>query len=793
MRSTGEPEWHEHRARVPLTGREPLLGQLKRWLRTNGPGGGWLSLTGPSGAGVSRMLDEVESLDAEERGAAPLRLRPAREDRRPMAALRRGLHGLLGARRGPRLIRILGRLHPGSADEVRVLANWLDDDWPPKGQRPRGAGPGRALVRTLLERLVPSGPILVDDLQHIDEATLAVLSPSAHGEGPSVLAGSTGAAPEVPGGLTWTLEPLGLTQVELLLRRWLRQPATARRLASVLTEGCHGWPGRLVEAVRTLGRSGHLTRRDRGIVVVEAPASWPDGLRRTDTFRQWVKAQGAQARRVLDLAAVEAEPHDIGRLADAAGVKRRFVEGMLAEAIAARGGHEPGRFFVSRARRRSWLDALPATRRDDATRRLAEVSADAGAEVPTSSCFDALAAEATQATAAGDRVAARTAWHKAARLPDGLPPVQRARWHRGLARLAHARGAIRLADAHRARAGRLFLGAGDLVAAASLLGALGESAVRRGYPHRALGPLGRAAEIHALHGDREREAEIRFRRGRVLGWLDDYGRATEELERALRAAEAADRSTLLPRIHRALAGAWRGCGDLARERAHAEMAAGLATTALGRVQAAAVVARVDLRAGVPGAEDVLARCEGDLRTAGFIDEADRARAALADARLRAGDPDRAEAILTPGPAHAVERLAAARVDLAVGRTGQACATLELLGADMSLPADLRATCYARLAEALRVEGSLSEARAAAVAAAGLLQVGHRSRANDARLHKVLARVFRGVGEDGRAVRHRSAARRGMRSLIRSASDPRERRRLMRSFWRRDPGPDRQVG
>lgn len=363
----------------------------------------------------------------------------------------------------------------------------------------------------------------------------------------------------------------------------------------------------------------------------------------------------------------------------------------------------------------------------------------------------------------------------------------------GLAAVASARERPQAAEAHRGRAARLFLAAGLLPAAAPLLETLGQREIRRGRFQQALEPLGRAATIHAMHGDLAREAETRYRCGRVHAWLQDYVRAVEEFDVALHAAESSEAATLLPRVHRALAAAWRGCGDLVRERHHAEMAARLATTALARVQASAVLARADMRAGVPGAEGLLARCEADLRSAGFVDEADRARAALVDARLRAGDADSAEAMMPAGPAHAVERLAGARVDLAGGRTAQACATFELLGADGSLPADLRAACYARLAEALRRDGSLSEARAAAVAASGLLQVSRRSRANDARLHKVLARVFRGVGEDAWAVRHRSAARRRMRTLVRAAQDPRERRRLMRSFWRRDPRPDRQAG
>ena len=111
---------------------------------------------------------------------------------------------------------------------------------------------------------------------------------------------------------------------------------------------------------------------------------------------------------------------------------------------------------------------------------------------------------------------------------------------------------------------------------------------------------------------------------------------------------------------------------------------------------------------------------------------------------------------------------------------------------MDLPADLRASAYAHLADACVQQGREFQARQAAVAAAALLEVSHRSRANDARLHLILARVFARVGESGRAIGHRSMARRGMRKLVRAAADAQEGRRLVRRHWRSDPRPRRQA-
>jgi tetratricopeptide (TPR) repeat protein len=354
-------------------------------------------------------------------------------------------------------------------------------------------------------------------------------------------------------------------------------------------------------------------------------------------------------------------------------------------------------------------------------------------------------------------------------------------------------GRVRAASAHRRRAVRLHLVRSDVHAAGVILLALGDGFIREGRLRAALEPLDRAAHILELSGDAAGSAEAHHLCGRVLSWMEDFDRASERLLAALAAAEAGRAVHLLPRIHLALAAAFRGCANLVRERHHAEMAAGLATTALGRVQAAAVLARADLRAGVPGADHLLVRCERDLRSAGFTTEADRARAALLDARLRAGDSSSARELLPAGLGPAAEQLAAARLDLTAGRFDEACARLELLGADGRLAADVRAACYTHIADALRMLGRLPEARAAAVAASALLQITRRSRADDARMHDALARVFRDVGEHGRAVGHRSAARRGMRSLVRAVEDPREGRRLMRSFWRRDPRPDRRTG
>ncbi len=283
--------------------------------------------------------------------------------------------------------------------------------------------------------------------------------------------------------------------------------------------------------------------------------------------------------------------------------------------------------------------------------------------------------------------------------------------------------------------------------------------LERDRPVPALVPLIRAARLYHLLGEAAKEAPIHHRIGLVQLDRCAYDAAVERLLLALEAARRGAPS-LVPRVHLALAAAYRGRGNLTKEREHGEMAVEHAGTTMGRVRASAVVARADLSAGNASAEGVLARCEQYLREAGYDREADQARAALFDARMLSGDAARAVHVLPVGPAHAIQRYAGARLDLEEGRMETACNVFEVLGADAALPAHLRAASYAHLADGLRRLGRVDDARDAAVASSALLEVRRRSRAHDAGLHDVLARVFSGVGDDGRAVGHARAARRG---------------------------------
>nr|MDJ0974501.1 hypothetical protein [Planctomycetota bacterium] len=146
----------------------------------------------------------------------------------------------------------------------------------------------------------------------------------------------------------------------------------------------------------------------------------------------------------------------------------------------------------------------------------------------------------------------------------------------------------------------------------------------------------------------------------------------------------------------------------------------------------------------------------------------------------------AAALLHDQPGAPSLRLGRARLDLVSGREPEASVSLERLASDPSLSIDLRTVAYGHLAEALLRQGRLREARAAAVSASALLEVQHRSRRDDLRTHRILARVFQEIGDEGRAAGHRAAARRHLRSLLAAAVNPRESLRLARAQWRTDP-------
>ncbi|MDJ0976847.1 MAG: hypothetical protein QNJ98_20495, partial [Planctomycetota bacterium] len=325
-------------------------------------------MQGPSGAGITRVLREAALLIKGEVGPEPIWIRPCPGGPVPLEPLRRALAPLLGNRDGAAGARTLRAMVSATGAEVDTLAAWLLAG----STDPQVVRPTVRAARALLARLVPAGVLIVDDYDLLDEATRAVLAPSVDHEGPGVIAGISGDASIAPDSTVWPLDPLAAAQVELLLKRWLRHTATARRLTPEMVSRYGGWPGRIIEAVRSLGRSEQLVREPRGVVVRTMPKRWPSGSRPADAFLQWARALGAPAARLLELAALHGEPIDTPILADAAGVKNSFVEAVRAEAAAARDGLLEGFLFGTEAERRAIAEALSPGRRTELGARLAD-------------------------------------------------------------------------------------------------------------------------------------------------------------------------------------------------------------------------------------------------------------------------------------------------------------------------------------------------------------------------------------------------------------------------------------
>lgn len=911
MRASPEAVWFEHRFRVPLTGREPQMVRLRAWLGGARTAGAWLLLHGPRGSGRTRLLDEAALVVGAEGAPTPLRVRPAPDGAGPFEPLRRALLERVQTDGTRGLARVLAELVPPEDPQVGALAAWLAG---------RDEAPEPAAILVLLSALSGQTPILVDDLDALDPAVLQVLRVA-----PAVIAAAEAGVGWLVPAAQVELEPLGEAQAELLLRRWLKHPATARRLAQELLPATAGCPGRLVHAVRALGRAGVLVRGGRGVVIATGcEAACPAGLDRRDPdaeLRAVALLKGAPYERVLDAASVAAGSDAEDLLAQAARVKRGVVRALIEEAEAGRGGTQPGRVFSSEAARSAHAARLsPEARaalcgaRVSAARRRASGGADAAAALDLAAALLAAGrpGEALGALGAGPDPIARAlvvepwmrrtlaqvalaqpaplmgaplvacarlarslnalgAREEAARVraflgtpiplpltaalahaesetgpgapaalerlaaaleqgahlatPDevaearlcaargaflrgravearrhlsalptllrdaaqGLPGLSvRRRWHELCAFLARDARRPRAVAAHAERAASLATLEGRVDATAASLGCAGQAHATLGRPNRALAALTRAATLHALVRDAEQEIVARVAVGEIQADLAAYDEAAHTLEQAQAVARRAGLGGLSGRIHLLLAGVHHERGDLAAERQHAAKAVECATSAAELARATARLADADLRAGFLGAEGLLERAERDLRSLGLDRDALAARAALFDSRLCSRDLARARAALLGTGAHAPLRLRAARLALCEGRAKSAVPELRRLAEDPDLDPSLRAEAWLQFAVACERLDRLPEARAAAIAASGLLEIRRRSHANDARLHARLARLFRRCGEGGRAAGHRSAARRCLRLLAGAGQSSPERRRIARRELSADP-------
>jgi hypothetical protein len=267
VQHAADTPWYDCGDAVPLTGREPELGRIRDFIGRRESAGRWLQIVGPRRAGSSRLLGEIESWLGSDGGPPAICVHPVPGVR--LGAIHRPLRHLLAQDEHWSLRRAIGALMPDDRDARAVLAVWLEAPSRVPDIQP-------ALIAGFLGRIAARGPVLVHDLDGLDERSREVLRLAAAREGLDIVATGSGAAARSATPLA--LAPLSSAQIELLLRRWLRNGAAARRLAGPLSASCDGWPGRVVEAVRTLAADGLLAPGRRGVGVVTRPACWPDGL-----------------------------------------------------------------------------------------------------------------------------------------------------------------------------------------------------------------------------------------------------------------------------------------------------------------------------------------------------------------------------------------------------------------------------------------------------------------------------------------------------------------------------------
>ena len=802
MRSSARPFFHASAA-VPLTGREPIVGRLRGRLEHRGRGWGQVVLQGPRAAGISRLLDECERLLAAAEERPFLRVRPTAVGAPPLEGLRRAFLAAL-----PRLPRdelrasleaVLGRRAP--LDRLLV---WVLD-----GPTVGALAPESEPVRDLLRALVPGGPVLVDDLSRIDADSRRLLLGEGTADGIGLLAGNTAGAVG-PREACWPLDPLGEHQLELLLRRWLRHPVTVRRLTPLLHRRTGGWPGAAVRAVRQLARVGAFTQTPRGVA---APA-WPPPFERAAcppvSFGAWAEAQPTEVRRLLTVAALQGDPEDDHFLARAASVRLRVVTDTRAEVDEvfpdAAGRLLPGetarldlvrrldgavRQEAIRSLHRTWSrrreEAEPrapsraarlrvAVLRGDMAaaaaalaRYVAVVPSDAGPDEEGRALLTAaldLVPEGAMGVAGARRLLTRAPATPAA--APGLDLAGRARRHEELAERAAARGRMRARAAHLGRAARLHEAQGTVAAAADAWRSLGGVEVLLGRKERAFEARVRAARAFDGLGDASQAAEVRQLAAELGLELATYDRAVELLRTCLAGEEGeGGRGARRASIHLSLARAHHGRGDLEAERRHARAALDEEEADEGaRLGATARLLLLRLRAGEDEVTSRLADLVDPLDAQGLAREATEVRRLLAhrhhlDAEID-GDAEH------PAPA---ARLRLARRHLLAGRTEEGRGTLLALADDPSTGIEVRVEALARLAHARLRSGDESGAHEAACRADALLELGRRSRADDATLHHLLAVAFGALGELGRAIRHRRASRTAQRRGAAPAESP----------------------
>ncbi len=794
MPAAPRPFFHV-RSPVPLTGREPIMGRLRGRLQHLGRGWGQVILTGPREAGTSRLLDECERLLGTWQGRPMLRVRPAYAGAAPLEPLRQAFLACFARSRRDEVRAALASAVSARKESDRLLA-WILD-----GPLVGIEAPDGDIVGALLRALQPGGPLLVDDLARLDPDSRTIILREGAAQGVGLLAGNS-QGDLGPAEARWPLAPLSESQVELLLRRWLRHPVTTRRLTTRLHRHTGGWPGALVRAVRHLGRSGALEETSRGVRIVTWPPPLAAPSQPPTAFPAWVRSQSSELRRVLTIAALQGEAEDDHFLARAASVRLHVVTDARAEIEevfpAAAGRLFPGTAervelvhelegpeldAVVRALHRTWSrrreELQPRAASRAARLRVAMHGGDVAAAAATLARFVASIPQGASPDAEGRSLLedaldfvpagamgiddARGILEQATAAdptpgPDEPGVAGRAARHEVLAERALARGRRRARAAHLRRAARLHEAHGAGAAAASAWGRLADTEAEGGRMQRSFDARMRAVTALDALGDRARASAMRHRAADIGVELAAYDRAVELLDACLVAEEAGvDRDTRCAAIHLSLARAHHGRGDVDAERRHAEAVLVAGATDALRLGAEARLLALRVRAGDDEAGARLAELPDVLERSNLPREAAEARRTLATRRHLEDVAESREPSTAPAA-----RLRRARRALLAGRPEDGRATLAALAEDPAAGIDIRVEALARLAHARLRADDDAGAHEAACRADALLEVGRRSRANDATLHHLLAVAFRALGEMGRAIRHRRASRNALR-------------------------------
>jgi DNA-binding SARP family transcriptional activator len=320
--------------RMPLIGRESERAEILLHLRQLGRGeGGVLFLSGPSGVGKSRLLEET-ARDAEWRGIAVARA-TGRELQRPTpyALFTEAVAGLLTPLRWQQLatlldpwwLELLGPLFPDLAPSAESAAPTSPDH-----------DRLEAIVRLVLT-LGKLSPLLLilDDVQWADSAslhTLVYLSQRLRDQPVLVLlafrsgeARHNEAVREVletldAGGvrLHLRLEPLTPAATDALIARGLGLTHAAPRFSARLHHETGGMPLLLLESLRTLHDEGVLHRDQQGLWHTP----WDEGAdyealhlpSAEKLLQRRLRQLPPVARHTLELAAVMGQELHFGRL-----------------------------------------------------------------------------------------------------------------------------------------------------------------------------------------------------------------------------------------------------------------------------------------------------------------------------------------------------------------------------------------------------------------------------------------------------------------------------------------------